>query len=109
MDLLSKRHSGESLILPGAPTMVSPAGGDGGHTIVHPNDGLRVVEEYVFLNLSLSTNAGNTDFTPTAWREVSPSCSACLYTPNPCDPGPRFIAPFEADRLARGLAFLQRL
>src|ERR1051326_6386033 len=91
------QDNGESLILPGAPTMVSPAGGDGGHTIVHPNDGLRVVEEYVFLNLSLSTNAGNTDFTPTAWREVSPSCSAYLYTPNPCDPGPRFIAPFEAD------------
>jgi hypothetical protein len=91
------QDNGESLLLPGAPTMVSPAGGDGGYTIVDPRNGLRVVEEYVGLDMSLSTNAGNTDFTPFSWREVSPSCSAFLYTPNPCDPGARFIAPFEAD------------
>ena len=27
----------------------------------------------------------------------APSCFAFTYTPSPCDPGARFIAPFEAD------------
>jgi hypothetical protein len=28
---------------------------------------------------------------------MTPSCAAFLYTPDPCDPTPRFIAPFRAD------------
>ena len=31
------------------------------------------------------------------WREITPSCCAFTYTPDPCDPKPRFIAPFDAD------------
>ena len=45
----------------------------------------------------LTTNAGRSDGSTAAWREISPACSAFTYTPDPCDPQPRFIAPFEAD------------
>jgi hypothetical protein len=45
----------------------------------------------------LTTNAGESDGTTSAWREISPSCFAFTYTPNPCDPNARFIAPFRAD------------
>ena len=41
--------------------------------------------------MALSTDAGKN------YREISPSCGAFTYTPNPCDPAPQFIAPFTAD------------
>jgi len=93
------QDNGESLLLPGASTMVSPFGGDGGDTLVDHTDGNKAVVEYVDLDMALTTNGGVSDGTPgsNAFREISPSCFAFTYTPNPCDPGARFIAPFEPD------------
>jgi hypothetical protein len=93
------QDNGESLLLPGAATMVSPFGGDGGDTLVDPNDADRAVVEYVGLDMALTTNGGRSDGTTPSWTEISPSCSAFTYTPSPCDPLPRFIAPFESDPL----------
>jgi hypothetical protein len=94
------QDNGGSFLKPGAPTMVSPFGGDGGDVIVDPNNGNRTVQEYVGLDMFLTTNAGRSDGTTLAWREISPACGAFTYTPDPCDPQPRFIAPFEADTSA---------
>jgi hypothetical protein len=91
------QDNGTSFLRTNVPTMVSPAGGDGGDMIVDPGNANRAVQEYVGLDMSLTTNAGRAQGTPTGWREISPSCSAFTYTPDPCDPQPRFIAPFRAD------------
>jgi photosystem II stability/assembly factor-like uncharacterized protein len=91
------QDNGESLLLPGASTMVSPFGGDGGDTLVDPNDADRAVVEYVNLDMALTTNGGRSNGSTEAFREISPSCFAFTYTPSPCDPSPRFIAPFEPD------------
>ncbi len=91
------QDNGGSLLLPGADTMVSPFGGDGGDVIVSPTDGYKIVHEYVGNDMWLTTNGGRSDGSTLAWREISPACAAFTYTPDPCDPNPRFIAPFEAD------------
>ncbi len=91
------QDNGGSLLLPGADTMVSPFGGDGGDVIVSPTDGFKIVHEYVGNDMWLTTNGGQSDGSTNAWREISPACGAFTYTPDPCDPNPRFIAPFEAD------------
>jgi hypothetical protein len=77
--------------------MVSPFGGDGGDLIVDPTDANKAVVEYVGLDMALTTNGGVSDGSTPAFREMTPSCSAFTYKPSPCDPSPRFIAPFEAD------------
>ena len=66
--------------------MGSPFGGDGGDTLVDPNDGCRIVQEYVFLAMELTENCGRSDGTVRSVRDIDPH-----------DPFPRFIAPFEAD------------
>jgi hypothetical protein len=91
------QDNGESLLLPGASTMVGPFGGDGGDTLVDPANADRAVVEYVALDMALTTNGGRSDGTTRSWTEISPSCFAFTYTPSPCDPNPRFIAPFDAD------------
>ncbi|HEY3004921.1 MAG TPA: hypothetical protein VGJ44_21410 [Kribbellaceae bacterium] len=91
------QDNGVSLLTPGAGVMVSPFGGDGGDNIVDHANGDRAVNEYVGLDMALTTNGGRSDGTTPSYREISPSCSAFTYTPSPCDPTPRFIAPFEAD------------
>jgi len=92
------QDNGESLIAPSTGAkMVSPFGGDGGDTLVDPNNGDRAVVEYVDLDMALTTNGGRSDGSTVAWIEISPSCFAFTYTPSPCDPNARFIAPFRAD------------
>ena len=91
------QDNGESLLLPGATSMVSPFGGDGGDTLVDPANADRAVVEYVGLDMALTTNGGRSDGTTQGFREISPACGAFTYTPSPCDPNPRFIAPFRAD------------
>jgi hypothetical protein len=95
------QDNGESLLAPGLSTMVSPFGGDGGDTYVDPSNGDRAVVEYVGLDMALTTNGGRSSGAPgsNAFREISPACGAFTYTPSPCDPNPRFIAPFEADQV----------
>jgi hypothetical protein len=94
------QDNGVSLLTPGESTMVSPFGGDGGDNIVDANNGDRAVNEYVGLDMALTTNGGRSDGTTPAYREISPACGAFTYTPSPCDPAPRFIAPFRADAAA---------
>ena len=91
------QDNGGSFLRTNTSTMVSPFGGDGGDVIVDPNNANRTVQEYVGLDMFLTTNGGRSDGSTSAWREISPACGAFTYTPNPCDPSPRFIAPFTAD------------
>lgn len=91
------QDNGESLLLPGRSRQVSPFGGDGGDTMVDKTDGNKAVVEYTGLDMNLTTNGGRSRGNGFAFREISPSCVAFTYTPDPCDPTPRFIAPFEAD------------
>ena len=84
------QDNGGSLLLPedltGAGKMGSPFGGDGGDTLVDPDDGCRILGEYVFLAMELTENCGRSDGTVRSVRDVDPH-----------DPNPRFIAPFEPD------------
>jgi photosystem II stability/assembly factor-like uncharacterized protein len=80
------QDNGGSLLLPGAATMVSPFGGDGGDIIVDPANGCRILDEYVFLTLWMTTTCGATDGSFSAVKDVSVA-----------DPNPRFTAPFRAD------------
>ncbi len=66
--------------------------GDGGDTIVDPKNGNRAVEEYVDLDMYLTT-----DGAVTTLKEISPSCLTATDPPAVCDPNPRFIAPIEMD------------
>ena len=85
------QDNGATLLRPGASQLIQGFTGDGGDVIVDPANAAHVVNEYVELDMALSTNAGRN------YREISPACTAFTYTPNPCDPAPRFIAPFVAD------------
>jgi hypothetical protein len=96
------QDNGVSLLLPGASTMVSPFGGDGTDNIVDHTNGSRAVNAYVDLDMALTTNGGKSDGVTPAYREITPSCFAFTYTPSPCDPLPRFVAPFEADPTSPG-------
>ena len=84
------QDNGGSLLLPedlsGNGKMGSPFGGDGGDVIVDPDDGCKIVDEYVFLDLWVTTNCGRSDGTTRAIIDVAPA-----------DPNPLFIAPFRAD------------
>lgn len=84
------QDNGGSLLLPedfaSGGRMGSPFGGDGGDTLVDPDNGCNILGEYVYLSLELTTNCGRSDGTTHAIRDVSPG-----------DPNPRFIAPFRAD------------
>ena len=84
------QDNGGSLLLPGdllsGGQMGSPFGGDGGDIIVDPDDGCKILDEYVYLDLWLTTNCGRSDGSTHAIIDVAPS-----------DPNPRFIAPFRAD------------
>jgi hypothetical protein len=96
------QDNGVSLLLPASKRQVSPFGGDGGDVIVDPSDPDNAVVEYTDLDMALTRNGGVSDGSSEAFREISPSCFAFTYTPDPCDPNPRFIAPFEADPRAPG-------
>jgi len=84
------QDNGGSLLLPedltGAGKMGSPFGGDGGDTLVDPTDGCKIVQEYVYLAMSLTLTCGRSAGIDPAIRDIDPH-----------DPFPRFIAPFEAD------------
>jgi hypothetical protein len=86
------QDNGGSLLLPedlsGNGTMGSPFGGDGGDIIVDPDDGCKILDEYVYLTLWLTESCGRSDGTVRAIRDVSI-----------VDPSPRFTAPFRADSL----------
>jgi hypothetical protein len=67
--------------------MVSPFGGDGGDSIVDPRNACHILDEYVYLELWMTTNCGQTDGTRSAVIEVGVP-----------DANPRFTAPFRVVR-----------
>src|SRR6185503_11820679 len=94
------QDNGTSLLKPGVSQMVSPFGGDGGDVIVDPNDGRRAVNEYVYLTMARTQNGGVSDGTTRAYTTITPTCASFIaieYDPQPCEPNPRFIAPYTAD------------
>ncbi len=94
------QDNGTSVLKPGAAQMVSPFGGDGGDVIVDPNDGRRAVNEYVDLAMARTQNAGLSDGTTRSYTTITPTCATTIaleFDPHPCDPNPRFIAPYTAD------------
>jgi hypothetical protein len=91
------QDNGAGLITPGATAQVSPQGGDGGDVLVNPANGNQAVTEYVDLNMISTTNGGRSKGTTFAFATINPSCFNPIFTANPCDPNPRFIAPFGAD------------
>ena len=91
------QDNGVSLLTPGAAAMVSPFGGDGGDVIINPANGDQAVNEYVYLSMASTVDGGRSDGTTEVYSTISPSCLNPIYQSNPCDPNPRFIAPFSAD------------
>lgn len=85
------QDNGGSLLLPEdylpGGTMGAPFGGDGGDTLVDPDDGCKILGEYIQLALQVTTTCGRSDGTFRAVFDVAPA-----------DPFPRFIAPFLADQ-----------
>ena len=90
------QDNGGSLLLPedrtGNGKMGSPFGGDGGDIIVDPDDGCKILDEYVYLELWLTENCGRSDGSTAAIRDVSVP-----------DPAPQFTAPFRADSVNKDL------
>ena len=92
------QDNGTSLLRTGASRMVQPFGGDGGVVLVNPKNGNQAVNEYVDLSMASTTNGGRSfEARRSAYTTISPSCLNPIYTSNPCDPNPRFIAPYGAD------------
>lgn len=82
------QDNGGSLLRAGETTMVSPFGGDGGDSIVDPENACNIVDEYVYLTLWLTKNCGVTDGIDHAIIDVSvPDVAA------------RFTAPYAADAI----------
>ncbi len=86
------QDNGESYTRTDLPRIEQAFTGDGGDTIVDPNDGDNAVEEYVYLDMYLTTDGATQTL-----REISPSCLTATDPPALCDPSPRFIAPIEQD------------
>ena len=86
------QDNGESYTRKSMPLVEQAFTGDGGDTIVDPKNGNRAVEEYVDLDMYLTT-----DGAVTTLKEISPSCLTATDPPALCDPNPRFIAPIEMD------------
>jgi hypothetical protein len=91
------QDNGVSLLRPGATKQVSPQGGDGGDVLINPANGNQAVNEYTDLSMISTVNGGRSTGTTNAYSTISPSCFNPIYQSNPCDPNPRFVAPFSAD------------
>jgi photosystem II stability/assembly factor-like uncharacterized protein len=72
------------------PTMSSNFGGDGGDTLVDPENGCRIMQEYVYLSLELTESCAHPN-DPAAFLDRS---KATTYDVAPPDVNARFIAPF---------------
>jgi hypothetical protein len=91
------QDNGGSLLRPGASTMVSNFGGDGGDVLVDPNDGCNIVQEYVVLSMTITQTCASPDpaTRPNAFLDLSQTTS---FKIGPPDINARFIAPFGANK-----------
>ena len=85
------QDNGGSILRPGDREMGSNFGGDGGDSLVDPNNGCNIVQEYVNLAMSVTQNCAS----PPA--PVLDPKDATTYDIAPPDVAARFIAPFAAD------------
>ncbi|GAA2265894.1 MULTISPECIES: ligand-binding sensor domain-containing protein [Kitasatospora] len=89
------QDNGESILRAGDKVMGSDFGGDGADTIVDPNNGCNIAEEYVYLdmwvtqNCAVNNGAWSTDPTKATSYEVAP--------PDKAASAARFIAPITTD------------
>jgi photosystem II stability/assembly factor-like uncharacterized protein len=89
------QDNGGSLLRPGASKMVSNFGGDGGDVLVDPNDGCSIVQEYVYLSMSVTQTCANPGPDhPNAFLDLSQSTT---FKIGPPDINAQFIAPFSAN------------
>jgi hypothetical protein len=91
------QDNGQSLKRPGDQVMGSNFGGDGGDTLVDPNNGCNIVSEYVYLAMSVTNNCAVNDG---SWTTDPTKVSSRNIAPPDNDrgsAGARFIAPFAAD------------
>ena len=92
------QDNGGSLLRPGADTMVSNFGGDGGDVLVDPNDGCNLVQEYVDLAMSVTQTCAHPNLlNPKHANAFLDSTQATTFNIAPPDIGARFIAPFVAN------------
>ena len=95
------QDNGTSLLRPDYDRMVSPFGGDGAQVVVDPQNGNRAVNSYVYLTTARTSNGGISDGTTGSFTTITPTCKTLIDVgtdPRPCDPNPRFIAPYTADQ-----------
>jgi hypothetical protein len=86
------QDNGQSILRPGDKQMGSNFGGDGGFTLVDPNNGCNIVEEYTNLDIWVTNDCGqnvSTDYSTSTEYNVPPNDG---QTGNA-----RFTAPFTAD------------
>ena len=89
------QDNGGSLLRPGAAKMVSNFGGDGGDVLVDPNDGCNIVQEYIYLSMSVTQTCANPGpDRPNAFLDRSQSTT---FKIGPPDINAQFIAPFTAN------------
>jgi hypothetical protein len=91
------QDNGQSILRPGDKAMGSNFGGDGGDTLVDPNNGCNIVSEYVYLAMSVTNNCAVNDG---SWTTDPSKVSSRDIAPPDNDlgsAGARFTAPFAAD------------
>jgi hypothetical protein len=89
------QDNGGSILVPGRDTMASNFGGDGGDVLVDPNDGCRIVQEYVDLTMRVTNVCAATD--PSSLDSFLDPSKANTRSIAPPETAARFTAPFAAD------------
>jgi hypothetical protein len=78
--------------------MVSNFGGDGGDVLVDPNDGCNIVQEYVYLSMSVTQTCAHPNLlNPKHQNAFLDPTKATSFNIAPPDINARFIAPFVAN------------
>ncbi len=91
------QDNGGSILRADDTVMGSNFGGDGGDVLVNPDNGCEIVQEYVYLSLSVTRNCKYQDPSDDASVDPFDPATSGSIDIAPPDPGPRFIAPFAAD------------
>ncbi|MFF4354272.1 glycosyl hydrolase [Streptomyces sp. NPDC001530] len=89
------QDNGQSILRPGDRVMGSNFGGDGGDTIVDPDNGCNIAAEYVYLAVSVTNNCAVNDG---SWiTDPTKVTSYSVAPPDNATGEARFIAPLNAD------------
>ena len=91
------QDNGGSILRAGATKMSSNFGGDGGDTLVDPNNGCNIVQEYVDLSMRVTQDCAHST-TPDQLVDITKSTTYDIAPPDSAQGLARFIAPFDADR-----------